>query len=109
MMIDGTRLVAPAVILTPGTFLNGMIHMGLRSYPAGRANEPPSTDLAENLGSLGFKMVRLKTGTPDAPGQEHDRLGKISGPGRRREPCPLFLQDEEGPGEQGRLLRRAYQ
>ncbi len=64
MMIDGTRLLAPAVILTPGTFLNGMIHMGLRSYPAGRANEPPSTHLAENLVSLGFKMVRLKTGTP---------------------------------------------
>lgn len=64
MMIDGTRIEAPAVILTPGTFLNGMIHMGMRCYPAGRANEPPSTDLAENLFGLGFRMVRLKTGTP---------------------------------------------
>ncbi len=63
-MLDGTSLEAPAVILTPGTFLNGKIHIGLRSYPAGRANEPPSTDLAEAMSRLGFRMVRLKTGTP---------------------------------------------
>src|SRR4030066_2464050 len=39
--LDGTRIEGKAVILTPGTFLNGMIHIGLRSYPAGRAMEPP--------------------------------------------------------------------
>jgi tRNA uridine 5-carboxymethylaminomethyl modification enzyme len=62
--LDGTRLEGKAVILTPGTFLNGMIHIGLRSYPAGRANEPPSVDLAEQLKKLGLRVFRLKTGTP---------------------------------------------
>jgi tRNA uridine 5-carboxymethylaminomethyl modification enzyme len=62
--IDGSRILGKAVILTPGTFLNGLIHIGLNSYPAGRANEPPSLELSENLKKLGFKMFRLKTGTP---------------------------------------------
>jgi len=62
--IDGNKLLGKAVILTPGTFLNGLIHIGLNSYPAGRANEPPSQELSENLKKLGLKMIRLKTGTP---------------------------------------------
>jgi len=62
--IDGNRILSKAVIVTPGTFLNGLIHIGLNSYPAGRANEPSSQELSENLKKLGFKMFRLKTGTP---------------------------------------------
>jgi tRNA uridine 5-carboxymethylaminomethyl modification enzyme len=62
--LDGTTLSGRAVIVTPGTFLNGVIHIGLESYPAGRANEPPSKELSENLEALGFGMFRLKTGTP---------------------------------------------
>lgn len=62
--LDGTRLLGKAVVLTPGTFLNGLIHIGLQSYSAGRANEPPSRELGENLKKLGFKIFRLKTGTP---------------------------------------------
>lgn len=62
--LEGTRLQAKAVILTPGTFLNGLIHMGLHSYPAGRANELPSVALGQSLKSLGFEIFRLKTGTP---------------------------------------------
>jgi len=62
--LDGTFLPAKAIILTPGTFLNGKIHIGLRSYPAGRANEPPSVELAEQLKGLGLRSIRLKTGTP---------------------------------------------
>ena len=62
--LDGTRIEGKAVILTPGTFLNGKIHIGLRSYPAGRANEPPSVDLAEQLKKLDLSVFRLKTGTP---------------------------------------------
>ncbi|RFT16808.1 MAG: tRNA uridine 5-carboxymethylaminomethyl modification enzyme GidA [Candidatus Saccharicenans subterraneus] len=61
---DGTKIKAEAVILTPGTFLNGLIHIGLNSYPAGRANEPPATELAHSLRECGFKVLRLKTGTP---------------------------------------------
>jgi tRNA uridine 5-carboxymethylaminomethyl modification enzyme len=62
--LDGGELPGRAVIITPGTFLNGTIHIGLASYPAGRANEPPSVDLAENLKKMGFGTMRLKTGTP---------------------------------------------
>jgi tRNA uridine 5-carboxymethylaminomethyl modification enzyme len=62
--LDGAFLGAKAVILTPGTFLNGLIHIGLESYPAGRANEPPSVALAGQLKELGFPILRLKTGTP---------------------------------------------
>lgn len=61
---DGTAIGARAVILTPGTFLNGLIHIGLHSYPAGRANEPPAVELAQWLREAGFKILRLKTGTP---------------------------------------------
>lgn len=62
--LDGHVLKAKAVIVTPGTFLNGLIHMGLTSYPAGRANEPPSVELSHDIKTKGFKMIRLKTGTP---------------------------------------------
>ena len=62
--LEGNKLKAKAVILTPGTFLNGLIHIGPHSYPAGRANEPPSTHLSDNLQILNFKLFRLKTGTP---------------------------------------------
>jgi tRNA uridine 5-carboxymethylaminomethyl modification enzyme len=53
-----------AVILTCGTFLNGLIHIGLDHFPAGRAGEFPALGLTENLVSLGFHAGRLKTGTP---------------------------------------------
>ncbi len=62
--IDGHALRARAVIVSPGTFLNGLIHIGLSHYPAGRANEPPSRELSEDLKGLGLRTFRLKTGTP---------------------------------------------
>lgn len=62
--LDGHEIPAGAVILAPGTFLNGLIHLGLKSYPAGRANELSSVELAEDLKRIGLKMFRLKTGTP---------------------------------------------
>ena len=55
---------ARAVIIATGTFLNGLIHIGLTNYPAGRVNEPPSLELPKSLADLGFKIGRLKTGTP---------------------------------------------
>jgi len=64
LTLEGNRFLAKAVILTPGTFLNGLIHIGLHSYPAGRANEPASLELGENLKKIGLKTFRLKTGTP---------------------------------------------
>lgn len=62
--LDGNQILSEAVILTPGTFLNGLIHIGLQSYAAGRANEPSSTELSDNIKKLGLKIFRLKTGTP---------------------------------------------
>lgn len=55
---------ARTVVITTGTFLNGLIHVGQSRFPAGRAGEIPSIGLAESLKSLGFEMGRLKTGTP---------------------------------------------
>ena len=55
---------APAVIICAGTFLNGLIHIGLNHYQGGRAGDPASIALAENLKELGLKQGRLKTGTP---------------------------------------------
>ena len=59
-----TRYRSKAVILTAGTFLRGVVHIGLDSFPGGRYNHPPSDLLSKSLSGLGFKLGRLKTGTP---------------------------------------------
>ncbi|MGD0457814.1 MAG: tRNA uridine-5-carboxymethylaminomethyl(34) synthesis enzyme MnmG [Terriglobia bacterium] len=61
---DGRRVEAGAVVVTTGTFLNGLIHCGENKYPAGRSGEAPSVMLGEALRRLGFEIGRLKTGTP---------------------------------------------
>lgn len=61
---DGRRVRAHAVVLTTGTFLNGLIRIGDQSHPSGRIGEKPSIALASFLRGLGFKVGRLKTGTP---------------------------------------------
>ncbi len=63
-LADGRSIRADAVIITTGTFLNGMVHVGEKTYPAGRSGEPPSVMLGEVLRRLGFRCSRLKTGTP---------------------------------------------
>src|SRR5688572_25161108 len=63
-MEDGDSHRAGAVVVTTGTFLNGLIHVGPEQRPAGRHGEPPSTELAESIRAQGFEMGRLKTGTP---------------------------------------------
>jgi len=64
VMQDGRRMGAAAVVIAAGTFLNGLVHTGRRTYTAGRAGEPASIELAETLKRLGFPVGRLKTGTP---------------------------------------------
>jgi len=75
VLVEGGRVVgvrdnlsvefrAPAVVLTTGTFLHGLIHIGSQQSPSGRAGEFPANSLAENLAGLGFHMGRMKTGTP---------------------------------------------
>jgi len=61
---DGRRFGSQAVVVATGTFLNGLIHTGRRTYSGGRAGEPASVELSEALKRLGFPVGRLKTGTP---------------------------------------------
>lgn len=61
---DGDRYECDALVMTTGTFLNGLVHVGPEQRPAGRADEPPSRELAESLKAIGFEWGRLKTGTP---------------------------------------------
>lgn len=60
---SGEKLLSKCVVITPGTFLNGLIHIGLRHFPAGRINEPPSRGLSRSLKKMGLSLGRFKTGT----------------------------------------------
>lgn len=63
-LIDSRRFTARSIVLTTGTFLNGLVHIGSHTYPAGRSGEIPAIRLADSVRRLGFRMGRLKTGTP---------------------------------------------
>lgn len=63
-LADGTIIEGRAVVLTTGTFLNGLIHVGKKTFHAGRSGEPASIKLADCIRGIGFKTGRLKTGTP---------------------------------------------
>ncbi len=64
LLADGRAVTAGAVVLTTGTFLNGLIHIGRERRPAGRVGEAPARGLSNTLNRLGFRLGRLKTGTP---------------------------------------------
>jgi tRNA uridine 5-carboxymethylaminomethyl modification enzyme len=64
LLADGRRLSCGAAVLTTGTFLRGLIHIGERKIPAGRMDEEPSIGLSQTLTGRGFRLGRLKTGTP---------------------------------------------
>jgi tRNA uridine 5-carboxymethylaminomethyl modification enzyme len=64
LLSDAHKITCSTVVITTGTFLNGLIHIGDRSYPAGRIGEAPAIRLAKCMKDLGFKIGRLKTGTP---------------------------------------------
>src|SRR5467141_672266 len=61
---DGRRIGATSIVIATGTFLNGRIHTGRQTYEGGRAGEPAAVEFAEALKRLGFRVGRLKTGTP---------------------------------------------
>ena len=63
-LADGRAIACPSVVLTTGTFLRGVIHLGEKRTPAGRFGDPPSLSLARSLDQAGFALGRLKTGTP---------------------------------------------
>jgi len=57
------KILSKAVVITPGTFLNGLLHVGLKHFPGGRMGEKAATKLSDSLKDLGFKLLRFKTGT----------------------------------------------
>jgi tRNA uridine 5-carboxymethylaminomethyl modification enzyme len=87
---SGIRFRARAVVLTAGTFLNGLIHIGLNNYSAGRAGDPPSISLALRLRELKLPQGRLKTGTPPRiDGRTIDFERCLEQPGDL-DPVPVF-------------------
>ncbi len=116
LLVEGDRVVGlttqegityrgRAVILSAGTFMRGLLHMGETNFPGGRAGDKPSTGLSANLEALGFKLGRLKTGTPPrvnrrsidfskTEAQPGDPVGQFSfdpieGERLRRVPCHI--------------------
>jgi len=88
----GLRFLAPNVVLTAGTFLGGLVHVGLQRYPAGRAGDPPSLSLAARLRELELPVGRLKTGTPPRiDGRTIDFSKLEEQPGDRPEPVCSFM------------------
>jgi tRNA uridine 5-carboxymethylaminomethyl modification enzyme len=85
----GLRFSAKSVVLTTGTFLSGLVHVGLSNYRAGRAGDPPSIGLAEDLRALGLPIGRLKTGTPPRiDSRSIDFSDMVEQPGDN--PVPVF-------------------
>ena len=85
----GLRFEAKAVVLTAGTFLAGLVHVGLSHYQAGRAGDPPAISLAARLREIGLPVGRLKTGTPPRiDGRTIDYSVMLEQPGDN--PVPVF-------------------
>ncbi len=85
----GLKFQAPTVVLTVGTFLGGIIHIGLENHQGGRAGDPPANALAKRLRELPFRVDRLKTGTPPRlDGRTIDYSGLEEQPGD--DPRPVF-------------------
>ena len=89
--------ISKAVILTTGTFMRGLIHIGLDHFPAGRMGDPPSLHLSEQLETLGFELGRLKTGTtPRLNGRTIDYARMAIQPGDK-DPLPFSFTTDRIP------------
>ncbi len=101
----GEHFFADAVVVTPGTFPNGLIHIGATKISSGRAGEAAATGISESFGSIGFKIGRLKTGTPPRfdgrtikwdmlepqPGDENPKPFSFSNDAIKREQLPCYI------------------
>lgn len=96
---DGRQIPSKSVILTTGTFLRGMIHIGKQSFPGGRKGEPAAPQLSHSLEKLGFRLGRLKTGTPPRLHNESINWNKTDmQPGD--DPPPFFSYELQQQGSQ---------
>ncbi len=90
----GTTIAAGRVVMTTGTFLRGLLHVGLDATPGGRAGEPPSNALSGALAALGFRIGRFKTGTPPRLARDSVDLSRFEEqPGDTE---PVFFSDVTG-------------
>jgi tRNA uridine 5-carboxymethylaminomethyl modification enzyme len=95
MTKDGRIYKCSAVVLTTGTFLRGLIHIGDKKIPAGRMNEAPALGLSDRLESLGLKLERLKTGTPARLDGKTIAWDQLEEQGPDVDPVPFsFMTDE---------------
>jgi tRNA uridine 5-carboxymethylaminomethyl modification enzyme len=92
---DGRRVAAGAVVLTTGTFLNGLIHIGEKQFTAGRSGEPASTTLANCIRGIGFDWGRLKTGTPPRLDRRTIDFSVFEKQEGDRQPTPFSLRTRE--------------
>ncbi|NWF91460.1 MAG: tRNA uridine-5-carboxymethylaminomethyl(34) synthesis enzyme MnmG [Syntrophaceae bacterium] len=111
ILIEGDKIVGvrthldeivrtKALILAPGTFLNGLVHIGLTHFPSGRMGDPPSVGLSESLKKLGFRMGRLKTGTtPRLDGHTID-FSKLAPQYGDEDPIPFSFSTKKIETEQ---------
>ena len=104
-MDSGEKIYAQCVILAMGTFLDGIIHIGMNSFSAGRCGEPSSLNLASNLCDYGISSGRLKTGTsPRVDGQTINYNSLIPQPGDE-DPWPFSFSTKRMPGRLTRLTQ----
>ena len=91
---DGRTLAARAIVVTTGTFLGGILHTGRVQTPGGRVGEAPATSLSRQLADLGFRLVRLKTGTPPRLDPASIDWAQLEAQGSD-EPFPRFCAPDE--------------
>lgn len=92
---DGRAIKSDAVIITTGTFLRGEINIGLEVYAAGRVGDAPAIGLAKTLEKIGFKMGRLKTGTPPRIKQSTIKFDNIEALSGDNPPVPFSFMNRK--------------
>ena len=95
LLDTGESIAARAVILTSGTFLKGLIHVGMNHLPAGRAGEPSAEHLSDCMRDFGFEVGRLKTGTPPRLDRKTIHFDKMSPQPGDRDPRPFSCRTTE--------------
>lgn len=97
---DGIVFDAKTVVLTTGTFMRGLIHVGLKNYAGGRAGEPPSEGLSDHLRELGFDVGRLKTGTPPRLDRNSINFENLEPQHGDDPPVPFSFETKDVTGDQ---------